>query len=264
VDGAGRRRLSHDGRHIRAIIGDVEHNAGMKRAQSQRPARSPAPAIPPAHPASSSRADGKHQTHRRIVSSASRLMRRHGLTRASVMDVMRGAGLTVGGFYAHFRSKRAMDLEVLEQTFDEVRARSDARLADAAGLDRLERAVGHYLSASHRDRPEDGCPLPSVVADLAHADPELRLALGRFFDRWADRLSPHAPAMAHASARERALATIALCVGGVTIARALRGQPLSDELLHACAAWAVPERSPATAASSRRRPPRRRRRLSRR
>jgi TetR/AcrR family transcriptional repressor of nem operon len=138
------------------------------------------------------RTEGKRATHRRIVTSASRLMRRKGLTRASVMDVMRGAGLTVGGFYAHFRSKRAMDLEVLEQTFDEARARSDARLGDAAGLDRLERAVAHYLSATHRDRPEDGCPVPAVVADLTYADHELRLALGRFFDRWADRLAPHA------------------------------------------------------------------------
>jgi TetR/AcrR family transcriptional repressor of nem operon len=210
------------------------------------------------------RAEVKHTTHRRIVTSASRLMRRKGLTRASVMDVMRGAGLTVGGFYAHFRSKRAMDLEVLEQTFDEVRARSDARLGDAAGLDRLERAVAHYLSARHRDRPEDGCPVPAVVADLTDADQDLRLALGRFFERWTERLAPHAPETAHASARERTLATIALCVGGVTIARALRGQPLSDEVLRACETWAVPERAPrATASSSRRPRPRRRRRPAR-
>jgi len=210
------------------------------------------------------RLEGKQQTHRRIVTSASRLMRRKGLTRASVMDVMRGAGLTVGGFYAHFRSKRAMDLEVLEQTFAEVRTRSDARLGDAAGLDRLERVVAHYLSSLHRDRPEEGCPVPSVVADLMHADQDLRLSLGRFFDRWTDRLAPHAPELAWASPRERALATIALCVGGVAIARALRGQPLSDEFLHACAVWAVPERpTRATDASSRRRPARPRRRPSR-
>src|SRR5207245_2819731 len=107
-----------------------------------------------------------------------------------------------------------------------------------------ERAVAHYLSTSHRDRPEDGCPVPAVVADLTYADHELRLALGRFFDRWADRLAPHAPETPHASARQRALATIALCVGGVTIARALRGQPLSDDFLRACETWALPERAP--------------------
>jgi TetR/AcrR family transcriptional repressor of nem operon len=99
---------------------------------------------------------------------------------------------------------------------------------------------------------------------LTDADQDLRLALGRFFERWTERLAPHAPETAHASARERTLATIALCVGGVTIARALRGQPLSDEVLRACETWAVPERAPrATASSSRRPPPRRRRRPAR-
>ena len=190
------------------------------------------------------RTEAKTATHRRIVSSASRLMRHRGLARAGVVDVMRGAGLTVGGFYAHFRSKRAMDLEVLERTFDEVRQRSAARLGDAAGADWLARAVDHYLSADHRDRPRAGCPVPAVVADLTHADRALRLALGRFFESWSRRMAAHAPETAAASARERALATIALCVGGLTIARCLRGQPLSDEFLRACRTWALPERRP--------------------
>jgi TetR/AcrR family transcriptional repressor of nem operon len=202
------------------------------------------------------RADAKTATHRRIVSSASRLMRRRGLTRAGVADVMRGAGLTVGGFYAHFRSKRAMDLEVLEHTFDETRERSAARLGGASGADWMARAVEHYLSADHRDRPQEGCPVPAVVADLTHADKELRLALGRFFESWARRMAAHAPATATADARERALATIALCVGGLTIARSLRGQPLSDQFLRACRTWALPERrrksSPPSAARRRR------------
>jgi TetR/AcrR family transcriptional repressor of nem operon len=184
----------------------------------------------------------KTATHRRIVSSASRLMRHRGLTRAGVADVMRGAGLTVGGFYAHFRSKRAMDLEVLERTFDETRERSAARLDGTAGADWLARAVDQYLSAEHRDRPREGCPVPAVVADLTHADKPLRLALGRFFEGWSRRMAAHAPETTTASARERALATIALCVGGLTIARCLRDQPLSDEFLRACRTWALPER----------------------
>ncbi|MBW8861933.1 MAG: TetR/AcrR family transcriptional regulator, partial [Acidobacteria bacterium] len=188
------------------------------------------------------RTAAKAETHARIVRSASRLMRTHGLSGTGVVEVMRCAGLTVGGFYAHFASKQAMDLEVLERTFDEIRARNDARLGEARGLERLAQAVEHYLSADHRDGPENGCAAPAVVADLAHADRELRESLGRFFDRWAERLGPHAPSTKHADARQRALATIALCVGGLTIARTLRGQPLSDEFLRACTAWALPER----------------------
>jgi len=136
-----------------------------------------------------------------------------------------------------------MDLEVLEQAFADVREASIARQGDAQGLDWLARYVGHYLDAAHRDRPEGGCPAPSVVGDLVHADPALRRALATIVERWSDRIEAHAPETAGASARERALATIALCVGGITLARSLRGQPLSDEVLRACAAWAVPERA---------------------
>ena len=189
------------------------------------------------------RKTAKTATHRRIVASAGRLIRRRGVTRASVADVMRGAGLTVGGFYAHFRSKRAMDLEVLERTFDEVRERTAARQAGVEGLDWLARYVGHYLDPDHRDRPETGCPAPAVIAELVHADKALQRALGVILERWSDRIAAHAPKTARASTRQRALATIALCVGGLTIARSLRGQPLSDEFLRACEAWAVPERS---------------------
>ena len=139
------------------------------------------------------RQTAKSATHRRIVASAGRLMRRHGLTRASVADVMRGAGLTVGGFYAHFDSKRAMDLEVLERTFADVRDRSTARQGDAEGLAWLARYVAHYLDADHRDRAETGCPAPSVIADLTHADKALQRALGGIIERWSDRIEAHAP-----------------------------------------------------------------------
>ena len=214
--------------------------------------------MPPPH-----RTLAKAATHRRIVGSASRLIRRDGLAGSSVERVMRGAGLTVGGFYAHFPSKHAMDVEVLEDTLAEIRARAAVRLGDAAGLDWLSETVRHYLSADHRDRPGTGCPLPAVVGDAAHADPRMRRAIGRFLDQWADRIASHAPERG-AAGRQRALATVALLVGGLTIARGLRGQALSDEFLEACTAWALPElRSPSTRSSSPRRPPRRRRRPSR-
>ena len=136
-----------------------------------------------------------------------------------------------------------MDREVLEQAFADVRERSAARQGGAEGLAWLARYVGHYLDADHRDRPETGCPAPAVIGDLAHADKALQRVLGGILERWSDRIAAHAPKTSRASSRQRALATIALCVGGLTIARSLRGQALSDEFLRACDAWAVPERA---------------------
>jgi len=185
----------------------------------------------------------KAATHARILGSAGRLVRRAGLRAASVPAVMRGAGLTVGGFYAHFKSKRAMDAEVLRRELDLVRASWLGGLDDSRGVEWLARAVKRYLSAAHRDAVDTGCAMPSSLSELTHADRATRAAFADGVEQAIAELAARAPATAAASPRERALATFALCVGGLTLARALRGHPLSDELLRACRAWALPEPS---------------------
>src|SRR5271166_6275743 len=94
----------------------------------------------------SKRTAGKAKTRERIISSASRLIRGKGLAGASVVRVMRDAGLTVGGFYAHFRSKRALDAEVLRAAITRMRRDWFARLENRAGMDWLAPAVKRYLS----------------------------------------------------------------------------------------------------------------------
>jgi len=193
-------------------------------------------------PSGTTRTDAaKVETHERIVASASRLIRRKGLAAASVMRVMRDAGLTVGGFYAHFRSKRAMDAEVLRTTLagqvaDWLRGPEDG---DRAGW--LSRAVKRYLSPAHRDRPEEGCPMPAVLSELSRTDKATREVMVEWLERAVRGLAAHAPEAPGVAPRERALATLALCVGGLALSRALRGHPLSDEVLRASRKWALPE-----------------------
>jgi TetR/AcrR family transcriptional repressor of nem operon len=154
---------------------------------------------------------------------------------------MRGAGLTVGGFYAHFRSKRAMDVEVLSQALGNTRRTWLGGLEASDGLAWLSRAVKRYLSVEHRDQPDDGCPMPAVLSELARADKATRQPLVDAFEIAAREFQARAPARAGLSARERALATLALCIGGLALARALKGHPVSDELIRACRKWALPE-----------------------
>jgi len=188
----------------------------------------------------SKRATGKAATRGRIVSSASRLIRSRGFAGASVERVMRDAGLTTGGFYAHFRSKSALDAEVLAATLAGTRERWFAGLESRAGLDWLAPAVKRYLSAAHRDSPGDGCALPAVLSELTRGDKKTRQAMVEAIETAAQEFAAHSPA-AGLDARRRALATLALCFGGLTLARALRGHPASDEMLAACVQWALPE-----------------------
>jgi TetR/AcrR family transcriptional repressor of nem operon len=171
----------------------------------------------------------KRRTHDRIITAAGRIVRKNGLAAASVSRVMRGAGLTIGGFYAHFRSKRAMDAEVVQATL---------------GGSATPWSVDRYLTAAHRDHPEHGCAFPAMLSEVARADEPTRMALARAIDARAHELARAMPGRRGAAARQRALATLALCVGGLALARAMRGHPASDEVLAACRKSAQAGRRP--------------------
>jgi TetR/AcrR family transcriptional repressor of nem operon len=186
------------------------------------------------------RAAAKAGTRTRIVRVASRLMRRQGLGAASVPRVMNGAGLTIGGFYAHFRSKRAMDAEVLRDTLAAERSKWFRGLEAAPPVEWIFRAVRRYLAPAHRDQPATGCPLPAVLSELTRADDGTRAVFEEAFEAAVAEMIAHMPPET-GDPRQRALATAALCIGGLTLSRALRGRPVSDEILAACLRCAVPE-----------------------
>lgn len=180
------------------------------------------------------RTDRKDASHRTILDSAARLVRRRGISGARVADVMKGAGLTVGGFYAHFASKKALIREALRRTGADTRARLFAGLEDKPPADRAEVIVKRYLSAAHRDERDLGCPLPAVVGEIATSAGEHRQVLSDEIDSLAGELAAHLTTTL--PRRQVALALIALMVGGLSLARALRGTPLSDEMIRACRA----------------------------
>jgi TetR/AcrR family transcriptional repressor of nem operon len=102
----------------------------------------------------------KEQTRKRIVAAAARRFRRQGYRGAGVDDLMKEAGLTAGGFYAHFGSKRELLEETLGLSLRQLRELLLAGLDDARGPELMRAVVGRYLSRSHRDSPSDGCSLP--------------------------------------------------------------------------------------------------------
>jgi TetR/AcrR family transcriptional regulator, transcriptional repressor for nem operon len=183
----------------------------------------------------------KHETHERILKSARKIARREGLRASSVPRVMSGAGLTVGGFYAHFPSKTAMDVEVVRTLLGSLPGRWLGGLEDYSGLEWATRAIDRYLAVSHRDNPE-GCGYPAVLSEIAAAPDEVRGEFASALESRVRAFEAHLPRVAGATVRERALATMALTIGGLLLARASRGNPISEELLAACKAWALPER----------------------
>lgn len=179
----------------------------------------------------------KQHTNETILQSAARLLREKGISGARVADVMKGAGLTVGGFYAHFASKEALIDTTIRRTAREMRARLFARLDAKPEADRAEVVLKRYLSAAHRDDLATGCPFPAVVGEIATTASEHAEVLGDELEVFATELEAYLPVTDKLSRRHLALATLALMYGGLSLARAVRGSELSDEIIRACRAF---------------------------
>lgn len=185
----------------------------------------------------STKADQKLRTYESILRSAARVLRTRGIAGARVADVMRDAGLTVGGFYAHFASKEALVDAALQRTGVELRAKLFAGLSERKPAARIDMVLKRYLSVTHRDHPEGGCAMATVTAEVGLSAPEHRDALGTQVEAFVEVLGDHLPA-GKSPRRALALGLLATLIGGATIARALRGTDLSDEFLRASRAFA--------------------------
>ena len=157
------------------------------------------------------------RSHEGIVRMAARLIRERGIAGASVDDVMQAAGLTRGGFYAHFRDKTAMVSEALGYAFAE--ARRNLLEIDATGDAWLRRASERYLSDAHLAEPGRGCAVPTLGADIARGPAELREAFTREVESVIDGVAEKLGG--GAAGRKRAIAFMATSVGAVLLARAV-------------------------------------------
>lgn len=184
--------------------------------------------------AMSGTADRKEKSRERILASAGARIREKGISATSVADVMDGAGMTVGGFYAHFPSKDALVAETVRSALCESVEGRTLAAGDRWGADWVRTVSRAYLSRAHRDNPGAGCPLPATAGEIAAADEPVKEALAEGVEFNIREISLHLEEAGSSEARSEALASLAMMVGGLTLARAVKGTPLSDELLKAC------------------------------
>ncbi|AKT42468.1 TetR/AcrR family transcriptional regulator [Chondromyces crocatus] len=176
----------------------------------------------------------KDRSHENILASAARLLREKGIAGARVAEVMKGAGLTVGGFYAHFASKEALIDDTIRRTSAALRAELFGRLDAKPKEARAEIVLKRYLSARHRDDIDRGCPLPAVVGEVGTTAPQHRESVREMLEEMTTGLEEHLPPEGPLPRRTIALGLLAMMYGGLSLARALRGSPLSDEMIKAC------------------------------
>jgi len=182
----------------------------------------------------------KEATHERIVEVAARAIRRSGYNGTGVADIMKEAGLTHGGFYAHFPSREAMLAEAADRAGAETVAASTRIAAAAPPEQALQSLLRAYLSKAHVEGVERGCPIAALGSEMPRQSPEVRRAATRRIKEMIDVVARQSPEWGQSGAHERALVTAATMVGTLLLARAVDDPKLSDALLKAALKHLVP------------------------
>jgi TetR/AcrR family transcriptional regulator, transcriptional repressor for nem operon len=187
----------------------------------------------------------KDQTRIRIVQSARKLFNRHGFESVSIEQIMADAGLTVGGFYRHFESKSDLYAEALECFFtDPTWSRSwDGVCVDSTAADLGAQIIRAYLSPQHLAETDGACPMVTLPSDVARSGASARQAYERAFKAMVAALQ-RGPRGNGSHERRAALATAAMCVGGMVVARAIDDRGLADEFREAAVSGEAADISP--------------------
>lgn len=177
--------------------------------------------------------DHKAETHERIVKNASVRLREGGAASIGVADLMKEAGLTHGGFYAHFASRDALIGEAFAHAMDQTVKRWRKRAEEAQEGKELASIVTRYLTSQHRDDVGNGCALPSLGAEVLRADSKTRKAIAAKLEEMIDIISEQVPAQATKAARREAIGTLATMMGSLILARMAGTGEFSEEILAA-------------------------------
>jgi TetR/AcrR family transcriptional regulator, transcriptional repressor for nem operon len=187
------------------------------------------------------RAAAKEASHERIVAAAARAIRRSGYDGTGVADIMKEAGLTHGGFYAHFPSREAMLAEAAGRACAESAALTAQVVASAPPQQALASMLRAYLSPQHLQQVELGCPLAALGSETARQVPEVRHVTTRHLKEMVDLIARQSPDWGTPAAHEQALVTVATMVGTLVLARAVDDPALSARLCEAALKHLSPE-----------------------
>lgn len=175
----------------------------------------------------------KEITHERILEAASRAIRRSGYDGTGVADIMKEAGLTHGGFYAHFKSREAMLAEAADHAGADVVALASKIAASAPAGEALQSLLQFYLSKEHIEGRENGCPIAALGSEMPRQAPEVRHAATSRVKEMIDLVARQMPDWGKPEAHEQALLTVATMVGTLILARAVDDPRLSSAFCNA-------------------------------
>ncbi len=177
----------------------------------------------------------RDEVRKKIVESARRLFNRRGFEQVTLEEIMKGAGLTHGGFYSYFKSKSDLYVEALNCFFTDPEWKNcwEGVEINPNSADFGPQVIRAYLSRQHFDDVENSCPMVALPADVTRGDVRLKRAFETVFAAMVSILERNMNGRGR-EVRVRAQATAALCIGGMVVARAMESRAAADTLRDAC------------------------------
>jgi AcrR family transcriptional regulator len=174
------------------------------------------------------------------VETAARAIRRSGYGGTGVADIMKEAGLTHGGFYAHFDSREGMLAEAADRAGADTVSFLTRVAAEATPKKALEAMLRTYLSKEHVESAETGCAVAALGSEMPRQAPKVRRAATRRIKEMIDLVARQSPDWGQPGAHERALVTVATALGALVLARAVDDAKLSDAVRQAALSRLTP------------------------
>jgi len=173
----------------------------------------------------------KDDTHKALLKAAAVQLREKGPDRLSVAGVMKSAGLTHGGFYAHFKSKDSLLIETLADLFKRAGRRVEHLLEGLPPKHALATYIDFYVGAAHRDNPANGCPVTALNSDMPRQSKKFRASFESGLKGMVDMLARRMEAAGIAGADKLAPSILSAMAGAVALSRTISDPALSDEML---------------------------------
>lgn len=175
----------------------------------------------------------KEISHDRILEVAARAIRRSGYDGTGVADIMKEAGLTHGGFYAHFASRDALLAEAGSRACADSAALASRVVASAPPGQALQAIMQAYLSPEHISAIETGCPVSALASEMPRQSPEVRHAATQHIKEMIDLIARQLPDWGKQQAHEQSMAMLCALIGTTILARAVDDPALSEALRNA-------------------------------
>lgn len=173
----------------------------------------------------------KERTRARILDEAAQALRVSGTEGVSVGALMKRAGLTHGGFYAHFASRDDLVAHAVERMFQDSAAMLDRFLPQGAGVDEVTALIDYYLSEQALGAPERNCPLPSLSGEVRRMPEVARSKFEAGVGAFRSRLESALLATAGEAAAQLAITLLSEMVGAMALARVMSDPAAARELL---------------------------------